>query len=281
MEQGKIISFINMKGGVGKTTLCINIAYTLAAHFNKKVLLVDIDPQFNATQSLFTKFKNLEDYSKLRVEQKTINGILQPQIGGVTNAPTPIEGNSIITNLYHTRKDGTSGCLDMIPGDLEIVSFESSRRGSEGILEDFLHEKLSIAYDYILIDTPATYSIYSQSALLASNCYIVPIAPDAFSVLGYDLLSKVMSDDLILKKHEVKELGIIFTLYKEGKAGRESIENKFQSQNTFSEKLIENEYVKTGKMETFMYDMSSTKNNIINITTEFISKMENIWDDRL
>ena len=64
MEQGKIISFINMKGGVGKTTLCINIAYTLAAHFNKKVLLVDIDPQFNATQSLFTKFKNLEDYSK-------------------------------------------------------------------------------------------------------------------------------------------------------------------------------------------------------------------------
>lgn len=276
MEQGKVISFINMKGGVGKTTLCINIAYTLAAHFNKKVLLVDIDPQFNATQSIFTKFKSLEDYSNLRNEQKTINGILQPQTGGISSPPSSVEGNSIITKLYPIRDNDLVGCLDMIPGDLEIVSFESSRRGSEGILDDFLDEKLSIQYDYILIDTPATYSIYSQSALLASDFYIVPIAPDAFSALGYDLLSKVMSDDLILKKHRVKELGIIFTLFKEGKIGRENIENKFQNENTFSTKLIENEYVKTGKMETFMYDMTSTKQNIIDITNEFIAKMEEV-----
>ncbi|APC44679.1 ParA family protein [Lactococcus petauri] len=276
MSQGKVISFINMKGGVGKTTLCINIAYTLANHFDKKVLLVDIDPQFNATQSLFTKFKTLDDYSELRDKQWTINGILQPQTGGISSPPSTVDGDTVITRLFTTKQNDKNGCLDMIPGDLEIVSFESSRRGSEGILEDFISEKISVSYDYILIDTPATYSIYSQSALLASDYYIVPIAPDAFSVLGYDLLSKVMSDDLILKKSEVKELGIIFTLFKEGKVGRENIGNKFEKQNTFSKKLIENEYIKTGKMESFMYDMISTKDNIVEITEEFIQKLEEV-----
>ncbi|ECP0926862.1 ParA family protein, partial [Listeria monocytogenes] len=79
-----IVSFINMKGGVGKTTLTINIAYTLAKEFKKNVLLIDMDPQFNATQSLMTKFKSLKDYEDLRNSGKTINYILQPPRGGVT-----------------------------------------------------------------------------------------------------------------------------------------------------------------------------------------------------
>ena len=64
-NEGKVISFINMKGGVGKTTLTINIAYTLVEKFHRRVLVIDMDPQFNATQALMTKFKSIEAYQRL------------------------------------------------------------------------------------------------------------------------------------------------------------------------------------------------------------------------
>ncbi len=271
MEQGKVISFINMKGGVGKTTLCINIAHTLAAHFNKKVLLVDMDPQFNATQSMFTKFSDLDIYSELRESSKTINGILQPANGGGITAPPPkINTEDLIISLFKQE----DGYLDMIPGDLEIIRFESSSRGSERILSTFLKKKLEKKYDYILIDTPATYSIYSQSALLASDYYVVPVALEAYSALGYSLLRSAMSKDLTLEESDIIELGIIFTMAKEGKVGREDIESLFMDQKVFSEKLYEKERIRTGKMASFMYDMAITKDNIINITQEFIHELE-------
>ena len=272
MENGKVISFINMKGGVGKTTLCINIAHTLAAHFGKKVLLVDMDPQFNATQSMFTKFSNLNIYSKLRDESKTIDGILQPAKGGLASSPTDNNVEDLVIRLF-SQTEG-DGHLDMIPGDLEIVNFESSSRGSERILSSFLKRKLDRKYDYILIYTPATYSIYSQSALLASDYFLVPVALEAYSALGYDLLRTAMRNDLALEESDIIELGIIFTMAKEGKVGREDIEGAFTDHKVFSKKLIEKERIKTGNMATFMYDMISTKDNIVDITQEFIDELE-------
>jgi len=195
-NNAQVISFVNMKGGVGKTTLTINIADTLARIFEKKILLVDMDPQFNATQSLMTKYKDLDSYEKLRTHRQTINSILQPlpEGMGVCSETEDAQTQSLILNLYN----GSSGKLDFIPGDLEITTFESSRRGSERRLKDFLNEQKS-DYDYILIDTPATYSIFSQSALLASDFFIVPIAPDTYSALGYSLLNRIMKEDLALK----------------------------------------------------------------------------------
>lgn len=274
----KIISFINMKGGVGKTTLCINIAYTLVKHFNKKVLIVDIDPQFNATQSLFTKFKNFTEYEKIQKKHKTINYVLQPNIGGIAQPPANFSMDELILNLL-SEEDAK---LDLLPGDLEIVSFESSRRGSERILADFLKEQLpkeGFNYDYILIDTPATYSIYSQSALIASDFYVVPISPDVFAGLGYSLLQRVMSDDIALKGKEIKQLGIVFTLFKEGMTGREAIKKDFSENKTFTSVLHENERIKTGKMETFIYDMKRTKNDIINITQEFVELVTKMTEE--
>lgn len=274
----KIISFINMKGGVGKTTLCINIAYTLVKHFNKKVLIVDIDPQFNATQSLFTKFKNFTEYEKIQKKHKTINYVLQPNIGGIAQPPANFSMGELILNLS-SEEDGK---LDLLPGDLEIVSFESSRRGSERILADFLKEQLpkeGFNYDYILIDTPATYSIYSQSALIASDFYVVPISPDVFAGLGYSLLQRVMSDDIALKGKEIKQLGIVFTLFKEGMTGREAIKKDFSENKTFANVLHENERIKTGKMETFIYDMKRTQNDIINITQEFVELVTKMTEE--
>ncbi|MFI3685192.1 ParA family protein [Vagococcus fluvialis] len=270
----KTISFINMKGGVGKTTLCINIAYTLAKEFNKKVLIVDIDPQFNATQSLYTKFKNYKDYETIQKMGKTIDYILQKSQGGVTNKPKEFSTSEVIYNMYNASD--SDGRLDLIPGDLEIVTFESSQRGSEKKLTSFLNKEVKnkLDYDYIFIDTPATYSIYSQSALLASDCYVVPISPDAFSALGYSLLNRVMSKDILLEEKEIFELGIIFTLFREDLVGRNDVVKSFYGSEVFDEKIYERERIRTGRMETYMSDMDITRDNIVALTQEFIKRME-------
>lgn len=262
------VAFINMKGGVGKTTLCINIAYTLVKEFGKKVLIVDIDPQFNATQALMSKYKKYEAYRELQKKGCTINYILQK--------PTTLT-QAVNYRFFDIRQrllENKGGVLDLLPGDLSIVNFESSKRGSESILNKYLNSNdvVSENYDYILIDTPATYSIYSQSALIASDKFLVPISPDVFSGLGYSLLKKVMKEDLTLEDRQPSNLGIIFTLTKE-KAGRQHIQESFENDPTFIHTLDENERIRTGKIENFIYDMASTKENIVNLTEEFINKL--------
>jgi chromosome partitioning protein len=265
----KVISFINMKGGVGKTTTCINIAYTLVKEFNKNVLLIDMDPQFNATQALFTKFSSFSDYEELQKENKTISHILTPPRGGISKQ-SPSHGITDIIKQLCTQENAR---LDMIPGDLELISFESSRRGSERILQSFIESEIKehFNYDYILIDTPATYSIYSQSSLIASDYYCVPIAPDVFSALGYSLLQRVMSDDLTLSSDTINNLGIIFTLCKNS-AGRESIQEKFSTEPRFESRISEFERVRSGRLETFIYDMATSRKEIINLTQELINR---------
>lgn len=130
---GSIVSFINMKGGVGKTTLCINIGYTLAFHFNKKVLIIDMDPQFNATQALMEKFKSTQYYEDIQKENKTISYVLNHSFGGVTSKVSELSVHDIIEKLENQQ-------LHLIPGDLAIIDFESSRRGSEKILKEYIEK---------------------------------------------------------------------------------------------------------------------------------------------
>ncbi|EGP4907479.1 TPA: AAA family ATPase [Enterococcus faecium] len=269
-----VISFINMKGGVGKTTLTINVAYTLAKHFGKNVLLIDMDPQFNATQSLMTKFKSLDEYERLRNSGKTINYVLQPPTGGIFSE-IKYTTDDLILHLF-PKDESNKGNLDLIAGDLGITTFESSRRGSEKILKEYIkkiNDEYVREYDYILIDTPATYSIYSQSSLISSDYYVVPISPDTFSALGFSLLHKAMKDDLTLSDDQPEILGIIFTLTKD-MARRNKIKEEFEDEPSFSSSLKENEWIRTGNMSSFMLDMATTEHNIIEIVDEFIKKIE-------
>jgi len=82
----KIISFVNMKGGVGKTTLAVNVADVLSRHLGKRVLLVDLDPQFNATQSLFSGDQYLklrEDGADTVYEMFADNPVILPKTKGM------------------------------------------------------------------------------------------------------------------------------------------------------------------------------------------------------
>lgn len=91
-------------------------------------------------------------------------------------------------------------------------------------------------------------------------------------------MNKVINSDLALKGTSVKELGVVFTLVNNERLGRLSIIDSFDNHKTFRNRIREYERIRTGKLKTFMLDMSSTKGDIINLTNEFIQKIK---DDHL
>lgn len=274
VNKPKVISFINMKGGVGKTTLTINIGYTLVHEFHKNVLIIDMDPQFNATQALMTKFKSIKEYQEIRDNKRTIATILTSpgeSMVYIDKKPTKATPETVVHQMWNDDNNS----FDLLPGDLSLTEYESTTRGSEKLLAKFINDNdFFNKYQYILIDTPATYSVYSQASLLTSDFYIVPIAPDIFSSLGYELLQTALKKDLVLEDHNLVNLGIIFTMYNKDRQKRTNITNSFDDNEVFEQKLEENENIRSGNINNFAYDMQGTRENIIKITEEFLEKSE-------
>lgn len=206
----KIVSFINMKGGVGKTTLAVNVAYALSYFHHKKVLIVDVDPQFNTTQYLVTP-KDYVDYLK---DEKNLT-IFDIFRGGHLKMPTTV-GRGIreirpAPKLSNTTisiyKNG--GKLDLIPSALELMTIESSERGTENLLSSFL-KSIEDAYDHIILDCPPTTSLFTISAYIASDAFITPVKPDYLSSVGLSLIDSATSHYQIRFSKSVKLLGVIF-----------------------------------------------------------------------
>jgi chromosome partitioning protein len=203
----KVISFVNMKGGVGKTTLAVNVADVLSRRLNKRVLIVDLDPQFNATQSLFSG----EQYLKLRkAGADTIYEVFAnpaPIISVVS--PTQKQEPKKLADIKPTN---VAANLDILLGNLEIYRVEmGGGQGTEMRLKGFL-KNLSDAYDYVIIDTPPTPSVFMSSALIASGYYVVPIKPEPMSRVGIDLLQGVINRVAENNGHEMKCAGLVITM---------------------------------------------------------------------
>src|SRR5258708_3825779 len=152
----QVISFMNMKGGVGKTTLAVNVAYGLAYFHRKNVLIVDGDPQFNATQYLVSAhayLKHLNDDKK-----GTLRDIFVPRRSGpistVVGAAKPINKTkmSLAACTCSIFSGGAGrGKLDLIPSTLQLIDIETSKRGTESKLKSYLQERAT-GYDYVIID---------------------------------------------------------------------------------------------------------------------------------
>lgn len=185
---GKVIAFLNMKGGVGKTTLCKEIGYFLSKN-EKRVLLIDVDPQGNLTQSIFEKF-NYKHHYETENEQNRDYKICTATINNVFEYTSVVDSTKEEECILELNE-----FLSIIPGDLNTVFFERSGGGSESenaiknFIEDF---EIKDNYDFILMDCPPTYSFYTTAALLASEYYLSPIHPDSYSILGIDLLFQVV-----------------------------------------------------------------------------------------
>lgn len=228
----KVISFINMKGGVGKTTLTINIGDKLSKQ-GKKVLIIDMDPQFNATQSLLLyKVKEGESVDSQLVESSddaSEEKIVNDEIRSTEYYKELSEQKQTVLQMFESSnlaQPRDSICkkisenLYLIPGDLQLskeITGDTSNK--VGAVYKFLTQNNIInEYNYVLIDCPPTWSILTHSSLVASDYYIIPSKVDLYSSIGIKLLeeqitSKIYTDPMYeLSNRELKQLGVVFTL---------------------------------------------------------------------
>lgn len=204
------VSLVNLKGGVGKTALTVNLAFALAEWHQKSVLVIDVDPQFNSTQHLLS-----EDVIVKELKGKTVKNILDPDQSAVSVGQKPRKGagksdaTSFIRNI-----ETTDGNLDLLPSLLDLSFVNRNPSGKEGRLEKFLH-KVDDDYDIILIDCPPTISVLSLAAFHSSRYYLVPVTPDYFAPIGIPLIEEEVAhylENLRAETGEMNPLGIVFTI---------------------------------------------------------------------
>jgi chromosome partitioning protein len=205
------VAVINMKGGVAKTTLAVNIAHCAAIYHGKKTLLVDADPQFNASQYLMQE----ADYRQHLASKCTIYDIFFDGSDAPVSVATPRPRR---TRLRPTRDSAIvrvasrgSGHLDLVPSNLKLMELETIARQKEKRLSKFL-DQVQGAYDLVVIDCPPTISVFTLSAYLASNAYLVPLKPDPLSVVGLPLLESAVHQYAEDSGHTSRQLGLVFTM---------------------------------------------------------------------
>ena len=201
------VSLINMKGGVGKTTLAFNLAWFASYKCNKKVLVVDLDPQANASQYLMGASNYLDHISNNR---STIVDVLEqfsPAMRG-SGAPTPIKASNIIKRVK-SWQDGS--LIDLIPSRLELSWTLKNPTSKDHLLAKFLSENAA-DYDLILIDCAPTESILTLSAYRSSRYVVVPVKPEFLAAIGLPLLVRSINEfQSSFGQHTLEIAGIVFT----------------------------------------------------------------------
>lgn len=182
------VSLINMKGGVGKSTLAVNLAWHFAAYnqWQKKVLLIDLDPQFNTSQYTLgvQKFEHLLQTNTPTVWDIFEQGIRIP--GGGARRLDPKD------TLLNIARPG-NGRLDLIASRLELaLSLKNPGQKERQLLK--VVDTIEKDYDLILIDCAPTESILTTAAYMCSDFLLVPVKPEYLSSIGLSLLVNSMQD---------------------------------------------------------------------------------------
>jgi chromosome partitioning protein len=179
-----VTSIINLKGGVGKTTITLALAHFLALEHRKRVLVIDLDPQTNATVCLIPEM----EWKKRDETGRTLYQLFWDQLKG-THMFSAEE--SIVRRVSNVG-GGIEG-LDVLPSSLQLIKiqeritqitdFESYQRGPIFALRDALGSLLK-RYDHVLIDCPPSLGVVTLNGLAISNSYLIPVIPDTLSMLG-------------------------------------------------------------------------------------------------
>ncbi|AOX01429.1 cobyrinic acid a,c-diamide synthase [Moorena producens PAL-8-15-08-1] len=248
---GLVISTVNMKGGVGKTTLTVNLATCLAKNHNKRVLVVDLDTQISGTLSLMQP----QAFAKARKGRRTLSRLIDKVTKPSYRSRLTIE------DIIQTDNCNIKG-LDLLPGDIELydeyvvsdllhkqsiqegeVEFSKVWSRFESLLIRGILEPIIPNYDFIILDCAPGYNLLTRSGIVASDFYLLPARPEPLSIVGIQLLERRIAR--LKESHQqdsplnLQLLGIIFILSGGGLMGRyykqvmRRVDNDFDSNQIF------------------------------------------------
>ncbi len=197
-----VLMFMNMKGGVGKTTLAVEVSRTLALNHAKNVLLIDYDPQANASFA----FLDASRYFKLINDGKSLASCLMPSVSDIdpfkvvgSIPPTSINVNaySVRVRGWRHRKSTKKWGLYLVPGALTMMrlALNALSPDDEAKLRsrwDGLIASAQDNFDCIVVDCHPAGSFFTKSALLASDAVIIPVTSDAFAAAGLSMMRQHM-----------------------------------------------------------------------------------------
>ena len=210
-----ILSMINLKGGVAKTTTTIALAQLLDCEFSKRVLIIDLDPQTNATVMLIGDKK----WRELNQKRHTIAQLFEDAISGESDFDLEATLQKKVGAVSDSRR------VDLIPSSLDLIDIQDRlsqmdpgkfhaltpieviRRALRSLIEGDL-------YDFILIDCPPSLGLVTLNGLRISDYYIIPTIPDFLSTYGIPQILKRIRDFSDAAGHKIEPLGILATKYR-------------------------------------------------------------------
>jgi chromosome partitioning protein len=253
----KIVSLVNQKGGVGKTTTAINLAASLAA-CERNVLLVDLDPQANATSGVGLQ-KN---------DEKSIYAVLTDGL-----------------NIRETIRTTELPNFHVVPSSVDLVAAElelSDALGREFYLRRALQD-IAREYDYVLIDSPPSLGLLTINGLVAANSILVPMQCEYFAIEGVAQLLNTVERVRDMLNPDLEIEGIALTMYDDRMNLSRQVAEEVKRH--FGEKMYETvipRNVRLGEAPSFgkpiiLYDIRSRGcEAYINLAKEFIQRAETV-----
>ena len=263
MSKTEILSIINQKGGVGKTTTAINLAAGLALK-NKKILIIDLDPQGNATTGL--------GLSNSESSDETIYAVLNGK-----------------KNILDVIKKTQFQNLDLISSNVDLSGLEVETAGDSKrafILKERIMSYLSDSsskYEYIFIDCPPSLSLLTVMALVTSHSLVVPLQTEFFALEGLTQLMKTIDRIKINLNSDLKIKGILLTMY--DKRNKLSSQVEKEARDYFKGKVYSTVIPRNVRLSeapshgvpVLIYDKScSGSKSYFNFTDEFLNKSETL-----
>lgn len=227
----RVISLINLKGGVAKTTTTVALAETLAARFGKRILVIDLDPQTNATTMLIGEARWKELNEKGLTLATLFKDALEPQ-----NKSFDLE------KTLQRKVSDVQGAdkVDLLPSSLDLIDVQDKLATAPtgqfysvtpiDLLRLAVKTKLD-DYDLVLVDCPPNLGIITLNGLRISEGYIIPTVPDVLSTYGIPQIIKRVTSFSRDIAEDIQPLGILITKYQENSTIHINVSKNLRAQN--------------------------------------------------